>query len=152
MVQLTVNGKHQKIDIDADTPILWAVREQLGLNGTKFGCGASLCGACTIHIDGEPVRSCVTPLSDAEGKEVTTIEGIAAPDGTLHAVQQAWIKHQVPQCGYCQSGQVMSAVALLKENPDPSDEDIDTAMAGNICRCGMYTRIKAAIKTAARGA
>ena len=152
MVQLTVNGKAQNIDIDPDTPVLWAVREQLGLNGTKFGCGASLCGACTVHIDGEPVRSCVTPLSEAEGKEVTTIEGIAAPDGTLHAVQQAWIKHQVPQCGYCQSGQIMSAVALLKENPDPSDEDIDTAMAGNVCRCGMYTRIKAAIKTAAQDA
>ena len=152
MVQLTVNGKAQSIDIDPDTPVLWAVREQLGLNGTKFGCGASLCGACTVHIDGEAVRSCVTPLSDAEGKEVTTIEGIAAPDGTLHAVQEAWIKHQVPQCGYCQSGQIMSAVALLKENPDPSDEDIDTAMAGNVCRCGMYARIKAAIKTAAKEA
>jgi len=152
MVQLTVNGKAQNLDIDPDTPVLWAVREQLGLNGTKFGCGASLCGACTVHIDGEPVRSCVTPLSDAEGKEVTTIEGIAAPDGTLHAVQEAWIKHQVPQCGYCQSGQIMSAVALLKENADPSDADIDTAMAGNVCRCGMYTRIKAAIKTAAKGA
>jgi len=152
MVQLTVNGKAQNIDIDPDTPVLWAVREQLGLNGTKFGCGASLCGACTVHIDGEPVRSCVTPLSEAEGKEVTTIEGIAAPDGTLHAVQQAWIKHQVPQCGYCQSGQIMSAVALLKENSDPSDDDIDAAMAGNVCRCGMYTRIKAAIKTAAKEA
>ena len=152
MVQLIVNGKAQNIDIDPDTPVLWAVREQLGLNGTKFGCGASLCGACTVHIDREPVRSCVTPLSEAEGKEVTTIEGIAAPDGTLHAVQEAWIKHQVPQCGYCQSGQIMSAVALLKENPDPSDEDIDTAMAGNVCRCGMYTRIKAAIKTAAQDA
>ena len=152
MVQLIVNGKARNIDIDPDTPVLWAVREQLGLNGTKFGCGASLCGACTVHIDGEPVRSCVTPLSEAEGKEVTTIEGIAAPDGTLHAVQEAWIKHQVPQCGYCQSGQIMSAVALLKENPDPSDEDIDTAMAGNVCRCGMYTRIKAAIKTAAQDA
>jgi len=152
MVQLTVNGKAQKIDIDPDTPVLWAVREQLGLNGTKFGCGASLCGACTVHIDGQPVRSCVTPLSEAEGKEVTTIEGIAAPDGTLHAVQEAWIKHQVPQCGYCQSGQIMSAVALLKENADPSDADIDAAMAGNVCRCGMYTRIKAAIKTAAKGA
>ena len=152
MVQFTVNGKAQNIDIDPDTPVLWAVREQLGLNGTKFGCGASLCGACTVHIDGEPVRSCVTPLSEAEGKEVTTIEGIAAPDGTLHAVQEAWIKHQVPQCGYCQSGQIMSAVALLKENTDPSDEDIDTAMAGNVCRCGMYTRIKAAIKTAAKEA
>jgi len=152
MVQLIVNGKAQNIDIDPDTPVLWAVREQLGLNGTKFGCGASLCGACTVHIDGEPVRSCVTPLSEAEGKEVTTIEGIAAPDGTLHAVQQAWIKHQVPQCGYCQSGQIMSAVALLKENSDPSDDDIDVAMAGNVCRCGMYTRIKAAIKTAAKEA
>jgi len=152
MVQLTVNGKAQNIDIDPDTPVLWAVREQLGLNGTKFGCGASLCGACTVHIDGEPVRSCVTPLSEAEGKEVTTIEGIAAPDGTLHAVQQAWIKHQVPQCGYCQSGQIMSAVALLKKNSDPSDDDIDVAMAGNVCRCGMYTRIKAAIKTAAKEA
>ncbi|MDB2439596.1 (2Fe-2S)-binding protein [Hellea sp.] len=150
MVQLTVNGKPQTLDIDPDTPVLWAVREQLGLNGTKFGCGASLCGACTVHIDGEPVRSCVTPLSDAEGKEVTTIEGIAAPDGALHAVQEAWIKHQVPQCGYCQSGQIMSAVALLKDNADPSDADIDTAMAGNVCRCGMYTRIKAAIKTAAK--
>ena len=152
MVQLTVNGKAQNIDIDPDTPVLWAVREQLGLNGTKFGCGASLCGACTVHIDGEPVRSCVTPLSEAEGKEVTTIEGIAAPDGTLHAVQEAWIKHQVPQCGYCQSGQIMSAVALLTENPNPSDDDIDVAMAGNVCRCGMYTRIKAAIKTAAKEA
>jgi aerobic-type carbon monoxide dehydrogenase small subunit (CoxS/CutS family) len=150
VVQLTVNGKAQKIDIDPDTPVLWAVREQLGLNGTKFGCGASLCGACTVHIDGQPVRSCVTPLSEAEGKDVTTIEGIAAPDGTLHAVQEAWIKHQVPQCGYCQSGQIMSAVALLKENSDPSDADIDAAMAGNVCRCGMYTRIKAAIKTAAQ--
>jgi len=152
MVQLTVNGKAQNLDIDPDTPVLWAVREQLGLNGTKFGCGASLCGACTVHIDGEPVRSCVTPLSGAEGKDVTTIEGIAAPDGTIHAVQEAWIKHQVPQCGYCQSGQIMSAVALLKENSDPSDEDIDRAMAGNVCRCGMYSRIKTAIKTAARGA
>ena len=152
MVQLTVNGKAQKIEIDPETPVLWAVREQLGLTGTKFGCGASLCGACTVHIDGEAVRSCVTPLSAAEGKEVTTIEGIAAPDGTLHAVQEAWIKHQVPQCGYCQSGQIMSAVALLEENSDPSDADIDAAMAGNVCRCGMYTRIKAAIKTAAKGA
>jgi len=150
MVQLTVNGTPQKIDIDPETPILWAVREQLGLSGTKFGCGASLCGACTVHLDGEPIRSCVTPLSEAEGKQVTTIEGIAAPDGTLHAVQEAWIKHQVPQCGYCQSGQIMSAVALLKENTDPSDADIDAAMAGNVCRCGMYTRIKAAIKTAAK--
>jgi len=152
MVQLIVNGTPQKIDVDPETPVLWAVREQLGLNGTKFGCGASLCGACTVHLDGEPIRSCVTPLSAAEGKEITTIEGIKSPDGTLHAVQAAWIKHQVPQCGYCQSGQIMSAVALLKETPDPTDTDIDTAMAGNVCRCGMYTRIKAAIKTAAKEA
>jgi isoquinoline 1-oxidoreductase alpha subunit len=150
MVQLTVNGTPQKVDIDPDTPILWAVREQLKLTGTKFGCGASLCGACTVHLDGQPIRACVTPLSEAEGKEITTIEGIRAADGTLHAVQAAWLKHQVPQCGYCQSGQIMSAVALLAETPDPSDADIDAAMEGNICRCGMYKRIKAAIKTAAK--
>ncbi len=150
MVQLTVNGTPQKVDIDPDTPILWAVREQLKLTGTKFGCGASLCGACTVHLDGQPIRACVTPLSEAEGKEITTIEGIASADGTLHAVQAAWLKHQVPQCGYCQSGQIMSAVALLAETPDPSDADIDAAMEGNICRCGMYKRIKAAIKTAAK--
>lgn len=152
MVEFKVNGSLESIDVDSETPILWAVREQLGLNGTKFGCGASLCGACTVHLDGEPIRSCVTPLSAAEGKEITTIEGIKSADGTLHAVQQAWIKHQVPQCGYCQSGQIMSAVALLKETPNPTDADIDTAMAGNVCRCGMYTRIKAAIKTAAKEA
>jgi len=152
MVQLTVNGKAAQIDIDPETPILWAVREQLKLNGTKFGCGAALCGACTVHLDGAPIRSCVTPLSEAEGKEITTIEGVKNPDGTLNAVQQAWIKHQVPQCGYCQSVQIMSAVALLKETPNPTDADIDAAMAGNICRCGMYTRIRAAIKTAAKEA
>ena len=152
MVQLKVNGTSRNIDIDPETPVLWALREQLGLVGTKFGCGASLCGACTVHLDGEAIRSCVTLLSEAEGKEITTIEGIKNPDGTLHAVQQAWIKHQVPQCGYCQSGQIMSAVALLKGTPNPTDADIDTAMAGNVCRCGMYTRIKAAIKTAAKEA
>ncbi len=150
MVALIVNGKPQNIAMDPETPLLWAVRESLGLNGTKFGCGAGLCGACTVHIDGAPVRSCSTPLSAAEGLNVTTIEGVAGPDGTLHAVQEAWIAHQVPQCGYCQSGQIMSAVALLKETPDPTDADIDTAMSGNICRCGMYTRIRAAIKTAAK--
>ena len=152
MVQLIVNGNPKNIDIDPDTPLLWAVREQLKLTGTIFGCGAPLCGACTVHVDGEPVRSCVTPLSEAEGKTVTTIEGISEPDGTLHKVQKAWIKHQVPQCGYCQSGQIMSAVALLKTTPNPTDEDIDSAMSGNVCRCGMYTRIKAAIKTAAQEA
>ena len=117
MVELIVNGTLKTISVDPETPVLWAVREQLGLVGTKFGCGASLCGACTVHLDGEPIRSCVTPLSAAEGKEITTIEGIKSADGTLHAVQEAWIKHQVPQCGYCQSGQIMSAVALLKETP-----------------------------------
>ena len=152
MVQLTVNGTSRNIDIDPETPLLWAVREQLKLTGTKFGCGASLCGACTVHVDGDPVRACVTPLADAAGKSVTTIEGILGPDGTLHKVQNAWIKHQVPQCGYCQSGQIMSAVALLKTTPDPTDADIDAAMSGNVCRCGMYKRIKAAIKTAAQEA
>jgi isoquinoline 1-oxidoreductase alpha subunit len=152
MVQLIVNGTSKNIDIDPDTPLLWAVREQLKLTGTKFGCGASLCGACTVHLDGEPVRSCVTPLSEAGGKTVTTIEGISEPDGALHKVQEAWIKHQVPQCGYCQSGQIMSAVALLETTPNPTDADIDAAMSGNVCRCGMYGRIKAAIKTAAQEA
>jgi len=152
MVQLKINGQPTKLDVDPDTPLLWAVREQTGLTGTKFGCGIALCGACTMHVDGQPVRSCSTAVSEAEGLNVTTIEGIANADGTLHAVQEAWIKHQVPQCGYCQSGQIMSAVALLRDTPNPTDEDINEAMAGNICRCGMYDRIRAAIKTAARGA
>ena len=151
MVQLKINGQATKLDVDPNTPLLWAVREQAGLTGTKFGCGIALCGACTMHVDGQPVRSCSTPISEAEGLDVTTIEGIAGPDGTLHAVQEAWIEHQVPQCGYCQSGQIMSAVALLRDTPNPTDEDINEAMAGNICRCGMYDRIRAAIKTAAKG-
>ena len=151
MVQLKINGKPTRLDVDPNTPLLWAVREQAGLTGTKFGCGIALCGACTMHVDGQPVRSCSTPISEAEGLDVTTIEGIAGPDGTLHAVQEAWIEHQVPQCGYCQSGQIMSAVALLRDTPNPTDEDINEAMAGNICRCGMYDRIRAAIKTAAKG-
>lgn len=150
MVALVLNGKPVTVSMDAETPILWAVREEMKLMGTKFGCGAGLCGACTVHIDGEPVRSCSTPLSEADGKSVTTIEGLAASDGTLHKVQQAWLDHQVPQCGYCQSGQIMSAVALLETTPNPSDADIDSAMSGNVCRCGMYTRIKAAIKSAAK--
>ena len=152
MVQLRINGQAKTVDIDPETPLLWAIREQLGLTGTKFGCGASLCGACTVHVDGQAIRSCVTAVGDVDGSDVITIEGIAASDGTLHAVQAAWIKHQVPQCGYCQSGQIMSAVALLSENPDPSDAEIESFMAGNICRCGMYSRIKAAIKTAAKEA
>lgn len=150
MVQLKINGKPTRLDVDPDTPLLWAVREHTGLTGTKFGCGIAMCGACTMHVDGQPVRSCSTFLGDVEGADVTTIEGIANPDGTLHAVQEAWIKHQVPQCGYCQSGQIMSAVALLRDTPNPTDEDINAAMSGNVCRCGMYDRIRAAIKTAAK--
>lgn len=150
MIKFKINGSEQALDIDPQTPILWAVREQLGLTGTKFGCGAALCGACTVHIDGAPVRSCSTPIDAAQGAEITTIEGVADADGTLHKVQKAWLDHQVPQCGYCQSGQIMSAVALLNDIADPSDDDIDAAMSGNICRCGMYGRIKAAIKSAAK--
>jgi aerobic-type carbon monoxide dehydrogenase small subunit (CoxS/CutS family) len=149
VVKLVVNGTDQDIKVDPDTPLLWAVREQLGLTGTKFGCGAALCGACTVHVDGQAVRSCSTFIGDVEGKTITTIEGMKADDGTLHALQEAWIEHQVPQCGYCQSGQIMSAAALLAETKNPTDAEIESFMAGNICRCGMYSRIKAAIKTAA---
>ena len=150
MVELRLNGKKHRFNIDPETPLLWAIREEAGLTGTKFGCGASLCGACTIHLNGEAIRSCVTPISAAEGQSLTTIEGLAPAQGEYHKLQQAWIDHQVPQCGYCQSGQIMSAAALLAENPDPSDDDIEAYMAGNICRCGMYKRIKAAIKSAAK--
>ncbi len=148
-VKISVNGTPQEIDVDPAMPILWVVREKLGLSGTKFGCGIAQCGACTVHLDGEPVRSCSTPISAAYGKDITTIEGIAAEDGTLSKVQQAWISEQVPQCGYCQSGQIMSATALLKETPQPTDEQINAYMAGNVCRCGMYGRIRKAIKVAA---
>lgn len=148
--RFTVNGEDRVVDADPSTPLLWVIREQLKLTGTKFGCGIAQCGACTVHLDGTPVRSCSTPLAAAEGAAVTTIEGVASDDGTQHKVQAAWIEHQVPQCGYCQSGQIMSAVALLRDNPDPTDADIDAAMRGNICRCGAYGRIRAAIKTAAR--
>ena len=147
MIQLNVNGETYEIEVADDTPLLWVIRENLGLNGTKFGCGVALCGACTVHLDGKPVRSCVIPASFADGKAVTTIEGVAGDDG-LHPVQQAWIDEQVPQCGYCQSGQIMSAVALLQDNPNPDDAAIDSAMSGNICRCGMYSRIRRGIKRA----
>jgi isoquinoline 1-oxidoreductase alpha subunit len=148
MIDLTVNGKRHRVDVDADTPLLWVVRENLGLPGTKYGCGMALCGACTVHLEGAPVRSCVTPVSAARGKRVTTIEGL--PSGNkLHPVQEAWIEVDVPQCGYCQSGQVMSAAALLARRQEPTDADIDAAMSGNICRCGTYQRIRSAIKLAA---
>lgn len=149
MIEFAINGKQLDLDVDPATPILWVVREQLELQGTKFGCGIAQCGACTVHLDGKPVRSCSTPISEAAGKNLTTIEGIKSADGTLHKLQQAWIDVQVPQCGYCQSGQIMSAAALLERNPKPSDEQIDAAMAGNVCRCGMYGRIRKAIKIAA---
>ena len=148
--KLVVNGEERTVDVDPSTPLLWVLREQLKLSGTKFGCGIAQCGACTVHVDGTPVRSCSTPVAAADGAAIITIEGVAAEDGTRHAVQAAWIEHQVPQCGYCQSGQIMSAVALLRDNPDPTDADIDAAMSGNICRCGAYGRIRAAIKSAAR--
>ena len=149
MTNFTINGKAVTVEADPAMPILWVVREKLGMNGTKFGCGIAQCGACTVHIDGEPIRSCSTPISAAEGKAVTTIEGIAGPDGELSKLQQAWISEQVPQCGYCQSGQLMAATALLRDKPSPTDADIDAAMSGNICRCGTYTRIRRAIKVAA---
>lgn len=148
--ELLINGDAVAVEVDGSTPLLWVIRDHLGLTGTKFGCGMALCGACTVHVDGSPVRSCSTPLSMAAGRAVTTIEGVAAADGTLHPVQQAWLEQNVPQCGYCQSGQIMSAVALLKNNPAPSESEIDAAMAGNICRCGTYPRIRKAITQAAQ--
>lgn len=147
MIALNVNGKIHKVDVAADTPLLWVIRDALGMTGTKFGCGAALCGACTVHVDGEATRSCVTPVAAVAGRKITTIEGLSAHAD--HPVQQAWQQHDVPQCGYCQSGQIMSAAALLAKNPQPSDADIDAAMSGNICRCGTYNDIRAAIHTAA---
>lgn len=148
MVKITVNGELHDLNIDGDTPLLWALREQLGLTGTKFGCGIAQCGTCTVHLDGVPIRSCVTPVSAVVDRKVTTIEGIGAA-GKRHAVQLAWIDEQVPQCGYCQSGQIMAAVALLESNPLPNDADIDDAMSGIICRCGTYERIRKGIRRAA---
>jgi isoquinoline 1-oxidoreductase subunit alpha len=147
MVTFTVNGKTQSIQADADTPLLWVLRDHLALTGTKYGCGAGLCGACTVHLDGVAVRSCVLPLGALEGRAVTTIEGISKDRS--HAVQRAWIELDVPQCGYCQSGQIMTAVALLSANPAPSDAQIATALSGNICRCGTYVRIRKAVRRAA---
>lgn len=149
-IQANVNGKAVSIAAEPDTPLLWALREELGLTGTKFGCGIAACGACSVHVDGEVVRSCSVAVREIDGKTVTTIEGLGAADGTLHPLQAAWIEHQVPQCGYCQSGQIMAAAALLKTKPAPSDADIDEAMT-NICRCGTYTRIRAAIHSVAGG-
>jgi len=147
MISLNVNGKRYDVDVSPDMPLLWVIRDAVGLTGTKFGCGLSQCGACTVHLDGEPVRSCVTPVSSIGARKVTTIEGLS-PDST-HALQTAWVAEQVPQCGYCQSGQLMSAAALLAKKPKPSDADIDAAMSGNICRCGTYQRIRRAIHRAA---
>ena len=147
MISLTVNRKRHDVDVSADMPLLWVIRDTIGLTGTKFGCGLSQCGACTVHLDGQPTRSCATPVSSVGSKRVTTIEGLSP--ATSHALQVAWIAEQVPQCGYCQSGQLMSAAALLAKTPKPTDADIDTAMSGNICRCGTYQRIRRAIHRAA---
>ena len=149
MIELLVNGKPHPVDVAPDTPLLWVLRDTLALTGTKYGCGMAQCGACTVHLDGQAVRSCSTPVSAAAGKKVTTIEGLSA-DGS-HPLQQAWVAEQVPQCGYCKSGQIMQAAALLTQTPKPTDAEIDAAMAGNICRCGTYQRIRAAIHRAAEG-
>ncbi len=147
-MKLLINQKTYTVDVDPRMPLLWAIRDVVGLTGTKYGCGIAQCGACTVHLEGTPVRSCSLPVSAAAGKNITTIEGLSSDNS--HPVQQAWILEQVPQCGYCQSGQILSAAALLKRNPRPTDKDIDAAMQGNICRCGTYPRIRKAIKTAAQ--
>ena len=148
MVSLTINGRTQQVDVDPSTPLLWVIREQVGLTGTKYGCGVAQCGACTVHIDGAAVRSCVMPVSAVAGKQITTIEGLAA-GGTLSKVQKAWIDHDVPQCGYCQSGMIMAAAALLRDKPRPTDADIDAAIT-NICRCGTFQQVREAIHSAAK--
>ncbi len=145
---LKINGKSQEVDVDSSTPILWVLRDHLQLVGTKYGCGIAQCGACTIHLNGVAIRSCSLPIASVGGQEITTIEGLS--ENADHPLQKAWLEHDVPQCGYCQAGQIMNAAALLKNNPNPSDEEIDATMNGNICRCGTYTRIKSAIKTAAK--
>ena len=150
MITLKINGQEHQLDIEGEMPLLWALRNEIGLTGTKYGCGIAQCGACTVLMEGRPVRSCSLPVSTAQGREITTIEGLSEGD-TLHRVQQAWIAEDVPQCGYCQSGQIMSATALLNRTPNPDDSDIDAAMAGNICRCGCYQRIEAAVRIAATG-
>ena len=147
-MKITVNDTVHEVDVEADMPLLWVLRDELGMTGTKYGCGVAACGACTVHVDGEAVRSCQTPIGDVDGATITTIEGLGSPSA-LHVVQQAWVEHQVAQCGYCQSGQIMQASALLQENSNPSDDDIDEWMNGNLCRCGTYPRIRAAIKSAA---
>jgi isoquinoline 1-oxidoreductase alpha subunit len=148
MVRLTINGSSIDVNVDPSTPLLWAIREQVGLTGTKYGCGMALCGACTVHVDGQAVRSCMMPVSAADGKQITTIEGLAA-GGVLHKVQQAWLDHDVPQCGYCQAGMIMAVAALLKDKPQPTDTDIDATIT-NICRCGTFQQVRAAIHAAAR--
>ncbi|MEY3465061.1 MAG: (2Fe-2S)-binding protein [Steroidobacteraceae bacterium] len=147
MIKLNVNGKTVEVDVEEDTPLLWVLRDTIGLTGTKYGCGMALCGACTVHVDGDPIRACVTPVSSVVERKITTIEGLSSDRS--HPVQKAWMEIDVPQCGYCQSGQIMSAAALLAKNPKPTDADIDAAMSGNLCRCGTYQRIRAAIHRAA---
>ena len=148
MVELKVNGRSYQVDVEPETPLLWAIRENVGLTGTKYGCGVAQCGACTVHVDGQPVRSCTLQVRDAAGKQITTIEGLAS-GAAMHKVQQAWIAHDVPQCGFCQSGMIMAALALLNEKPKPTDADIDSAMT-NICRCGTFQQVRAAIHEAAK--
>ena len=147
MIALNVNGQPKQVDVEPDTPLLWVLRDSLELTGTKYGCGVAQCGACTVHLDGQPIRSCVTPVASATGRKIVTIEGLHPK--AEHALQKAWVEEQVPQCGYCQSGQIMSAAALLARTPSPTDKDIDEAMAGNICRCGTYQRLRKAIHRAA---
>ena len=149
-ISLTVNSQQRSLDVESDTPLLWVIRDELKLKGTKFGCGMGLCGACTVHLNGQPVRSCSTPVEMAEGQKITTIEGLA-PEGRLHDLQKAWIEFGVPQCGYCQSGQIMSAAHLLSYNATPSREDIIASLSGNLCRCGTYSRIIAAVESVAEG-